>query len=466
MTVWLARAGTLPSPPWQSSSSLLQCTGVVVNGSLVTCTIPAGTGTGWRVVVVNHAVSPSAEPVPADAPSAQWQCSTETAFTLSYNPPTIAGIASVGAARPAAGGFLLVITGANFGATPPLVTVGSLACDNVTSPPSASPHSVVTCAAPPRQLDDDAAAVVVTQGGLQCAAAMVPYDSPVVYDARPATLVAVVTPTARRSDLTVIGTNFGVRYRPQVAGNHTVTLSPPSSSSSSSSAVDCGAVQWVSDGVLVCTVIGDVAVGPYTVTVSINGQGPRTGAAAAVTVAAVCPPAMYGGAGEACRPCPLGARCDGAASDPVALPGYYPLSREAFDECAPAVACTGGVSAAQVQSGVATTGALDGNGTLTVVVTPCARNYMGVRCAVCAPGAYRLKGACVGCPNTAWLLFLLFFVAIVVLVGIAVYLSQKRINLAGLSIGVVSGPVCGCQRCCMGFEAQSVRLWPGHRGCG
>jgi hypothetical protein len=67
----------------------------------------------------------------------------------------------------------------------------------------------------------------------------------------------------------------------------------------------------------------------------------------------------------------------------------------------------------------------------------CANNYRGVRCADCALGSYRLKGACASCPNTAWLLFLLFFLAIVGFVGAGVYLSKKRINLTGLSIGVV-----------------------------
>jgi hypothetical protein len=68
----------------------------------------------------------------------------------------------------------------------------------------------------------------------------------------------------------------------------------------------------------------------------------------------------------------------------------------------------------------------------------CSRNYAGVRCAECSATAYRLKGRCASCPNTAWLLFLLFSVAILVAVVGAVYLSKKRINMAGLSVGVVS----------------------------
>ncbi len=41
-----------------------------------------------------------------------------------------------------------------------------------------------------------------------------------------------------------------------------------------------------------------------------------------------------------------------------------------------------------------------------------------------------------GCPNTAWLLFLLFASGLVALVAFSVYLSKKRLNLAVLGIGV------------------------------
>ena len=53
--------------------------------------------------------------------------------------------------------------------------------------------------------------------------------------------------------------------------------------------------------------------------------------------------------------------------------------------------------------------------------------------------AGRLKGKCHMCPNTAWLLFLLFALGLVFLVAVSVYLSRKRLNLAVLGIGVVGG---------------------------
>jgi hypothetical protein len=46
------------------------------------------------------------------------------------------------------------------------------------------------------------------------------------------------------------------------------------------------------------------------------------------------------------------------------------------------------------------------------------------------------------CPNTAWLLFLLFALGLVFLVAVSVYLSRKRLNLAVLGIGVVGVKAC------------------------
>jgi hypothetical protein len=49
----------------------------------------------------------------------------------------------------------------------------------------------------------------------------------------------------------------------------------------------------------------------------------------------------------------------------------------------------------------------------------------------------RLKERCAKCPNTAWLLFLMFSLALLALVAVSVYLSKKRLNLAALGIGLV-----------------------------
>jgi hypothetical protein len=53
------------------------------------------------------------------------------------------------------------------------------------------------------------------------------------------------------------------------------------------------------------------------------------------------------------------------------------------------------------------------------------------------------------CPNTAWLIFLAFFIALASLVAASVYMSKRRINLAALGIGVVRHCVLrwSCGRC-------------------
>ena len=55
-------------------------------------------------------------------------------------------------------------------------------------------------------------------------------------------------------------------------------------------------------------------------------------------------------------------------------------------------------------------------------------------------GVCRKGDVCKKCPNTAWLLFLMFSFGLVVLVAVSVYLSKKRLNLAVLGIGVVRVP--------------------------
>ena len=112
----------------------------------------------------------------------------------------------------------------------------------------------------------------------------------------------------------------------------------------------------------------------------------------------------------------------------MALRGFYPSSRSLFVPCAPAEACQGGVNSSVLL--------------VSDSVAGCGPNYSGLRCAECRSGSYRRGGRCHTCPNTAWLLFLSFAFAIVAVVGAAVYLSRKRVNLAGLSVGVVRAWLC------------------------
>ena len=193
----------------------------------------------------------------------------------------------------------------------------------------------------------------------------------------------------------------------------------------------CAAVEWISDTVLTCTPSGDFVVGSYSVRVTLPAgdpsAAPANGSFTGVVIDMLCPAGMFGSLGQPCEPCPAGATCPGGASDPIALPAYYPLSRTQFVVCSPPEACLGAVNAS----------AVGGTGTGGRSVVGCGVNYFGSRCADCRPGSYRLNGGCASCPNTAWLLLLSFFLAVVGCVALAVYLSSKKINFAGLSIGVV-----------------------------
>ncbi len=131
-----------------------------------------------------------------------------------------------------------------------------------------------------------------------------------------------------------------------------------------------------------------------------------------------CMLCVYVTAGSMCAICPVGATCAGGFALPQAQAGYYPDSVDQFSQCYPASACVGDSAA------------------------PCAPGYAGVRCGSCADRHYRLQQLCKACPNTGWLLILGVFVIVLCLIGLSVFLTKKRINVAGMSIGVDFLQVC------------------------
>jgi hypothetical protein len=54
----------------------------------------------------------------------------------------------------------------------------------------------------------------------------------------------------------------------------------------------------------------------------------------------------------------------------------------------------------------------------------CAQEYIGERCALCAPRHYRMRGECIKCPDNAWMLILFALLALIVL-GVAGYILNK-----------------------------------------
>ena len=466
VTVWLYRGSAQPLAPWNATivrhQALLQAAVVVANATRLLCVVPPGSGLNWRVVVVNHDFDydRGAGSRSSVLSASLWQASQPAAARVSYRAPVIASVSvlpeavlslpfdviagndsstssssalsSAGVPKPARGAFIVLVRGSDFShAQPPTVTIGTATC---TVLPQWFGDSAVLCRAPPRRVGV-AVTVVLVQDGQTSNSEPFAYDDPVTTAVSPLSFDAVELPGTPRSVLTLSGVNFGT---PDGSGE------PSGYHFGFIGTTPCASLSWLSDDTVLCTLTGVFVVGPYSVRVALvdavpdgsDGaavaaflqtlapRGNSTVAGDAVAVAALCPSGTFGADGALCATCPVGAICSGGVADPIAAPGYFPTARAAFVPCTPPEACVGGVTAAAVVvSGASVSG--------------CASNYAGDRCSTCSSTAYRLKSECRACPNTAWLLFLLFGAAIMVIVSFAVYLSKKKINLAGVSIGVV-----------------------------
>jgi hypothetical protein len=430
VSAWLTRGDAIPAPPWSSAlvpgamNAVLRCP--ILEGSVtstgLSCVVPEGSGIGWRLVVVNHD-APTVGEIQVDGAGwsngmlspYRWRMSAPSGVLIHYRAPSITQITapSVGrgegtGAAPAAGGFLLRVNGSDFSVGVAEVTVGALPCVVI---PGTLTHGGLLCTAPPLTVVGDSG-VVVRVDGQASVPVVFKYDGPVVVMVTPPVTDASIG--AQRPRLTLRGYNFGVRFRPDLSNNHTVRIGNQ----------PCGDLVWVSDVEVSCVVGPDVefVVGVHRMVLVVAGQ-----ASAPVSVTATCPSGTYGRPGYRCLPCPRGAQCDGQGEDPVALPGWFPVGLAQFVPCTPPGACVGGIAAAAVAGSNSTSSSNIG----------CSHNYAGNRCSECAVGSYRLRSKCATCPNTAWLLFLLFAIAVLAAVTGAVYLSKKRINMAGLSVGVV-----------------------------
>ncbi len=417
VAAWLVRGPTL-APPWApvlppSPHARVQCTlssTMPLTATSFACAVPPGSGTGWQRVVVNHDL--------ADPSTPMWRLSLPASdFQLLYHAPTVASALAVAndtsfeAVTPAAaGGFLLLVTGSDFSGSTPDVTVGTLPCRVVGPVPPT--HDRVLCEAPPRQVDATSD-VVVTVDGQTSGSHQFVYAAPIISSVEPRVLDATPpSPSSTHSGRMVLrGVNFGVQYRPGMPLNHSVTIGHKT----------CGNVVWQSDSVVSCLPPGGFAVGYHNVTITVGGL-----VSLAFAIRATCPSGFYGSTGEMCSVCPSGAQCAGGTARPVAAAGFYPVAALTFTACVPVEACAGGVDFSTIAN-------VEG-----AVALACGRHYRGPACSQCAPGAHRVKGRCVACPSTEWLLFVVFAAVCVVLGAAAVYIRKKRISLAGLSVGVVS----------------------------
>lgn len=174
-----------------------------------------------------------------------------------------------------------------------------------------------------------------------------------------------------------------------------------------------------------------------------------------VRVTLVCKAGWYGGSGEFCLRCPVGALCDDdEIEDPISIPGFWrfhlpnaepnatavqekasgipvddanmwiysgagnqncPVERRStrpqcsvYLPCQPSEACTGN--------------------------NMCAQGYTSDRCALCIKGYYRLDGLCEKCPENPALV-LIGFVLLAILAVFAAYMLQR--SHVNLTIGII-----------------------------
>jgi hypothetical protein len=127
-------------------------------------------------------------------------------------------------------------------------------------------------------------------------------------------------------------------------------------------------------------------------------------------MAFACPFNTFGRVGEKCMICPIGAYCAGGEVDPIALPGYWKLSRSTFVSCLPSSACLG-------------------NNT-------CAAGYQDKVpfCAKCDVDNYRVDLSCHPCTRMATFKLFVFIVAVFILVLLVLNLSSFELKLATVNI--------------------------------
>ena len=232
--------------------------------------------------------------------------------------------------------------------------------------------------------------------------------------------------------------------------------------------------------VVTCGLSAQAPAGPANVTVTVAGQsgfadsspGLTTAGGAYSPLLVVCGAGFFGRIGEACLPCPApGATCagynDGVApstqggvlanpadapfSYPVALPGFYSLSRtcttvfngdgSVADACV--VADAGGACPPLIRAqfphrdtcvvGCRPPGACAG-------ANACSPGYVSAppyfACGSCAPSYFMRDGLCAPCPAVPIVLVVGCIALVMALCALAYALNRKGVALGCLSIGI------------------------------
>jgi len=312
------------------------------------------------------------------------------------------------------GGYQLEIVGESFGipafGSSVGVSIGARVCV-----PQYYSHNRIICMVPQGLGDSNAIVVMVGRRYSQVTNATIfAYDAPFIDSIIPNVPDATGIETLR-----IRGYNFGYEATPlalQLGGK------------------PCEVAEWSNDAQLNCKPEADT-VGPKNVSVLVaNRTQPYVWYAEERKVIFQCRKDFSGLVDEWCINCEtelVGAVCPGGelevdlmTSDvgfwrediPTPDPKCHPLRQgrakcPTFLPCEPTWSCLG-------------------NNT-------CAEGYTDFRCSHCIKGKYyRVNGECVKCPNSPWMIFIMFMLGGLVACGVAWILNRKRISLALISIGV------------------------------
>lgn len=323
----------------------------------------------------------------------------------SYLPPHVGFVSALGS-RSIRGGFRVLVAGANFGAAPTVYIGGTtdIHVCNITS----HNHSTVYCWAPAGYGVNNTV-FLKTMRALWATWAQFQYDGPIMAGVTPPIVNA-----ENRVALAISGFNFVEKNLEVLVGGLACVDTP----------------HFFNSTTITCNAPFPVPVGPHNVTVS---DGQRVSAPGYYI--ALCGPGKFGIYGESCAPCPSGARCAGGLAEPVATPGFFKMARTRFVECQPQEACVGG----------------EGD--------PCALGYTGPVCSLCAKGFYRLSGYCPPCPSIAFLYVLAFVFGTIILVGTAVWLAKRKVNMVREELPILRG--CPVRLFEAGVESGLVELLSG-----
>lgn len=120
-----------------------------------------------------------------------------------------------------------------------------------------------------------------------------------------------------------------------------------------------------------------------------------------------CKAGYHGDIGTECKPCPVGAICDGGLSKPRSQNGWWRLNTTRFVKCLPSHACLG-------------------NNT-------CSVGYEGVMCNSCGSGHYRAQQDCDRCNAESNATFILTITVVILFVVTVLLLTKYDFKLASIT---------------------------------